>query len=186
LWAGIGIVSRAFRFVIGIVSELSRQAIPIKDTTRMKAPKMTAGELEAKLASEFPQGGYGKRNRIDAVGPMTARVRFSASEKNLRPGGTVAGPVLMALADGAVYVAILANIGWVPLAVTTSLTMNFLRKPPPGDLIADCKLIKLGKRLAVGEVAIRSEGEEELVAHCVATYSIPPLNSGVPEFNPQK
>ncbi len=153
---------------------MKRMDVQFKVMSPMKTPKLSAGELEAKLASEFPQGGYGKRNKIDAVGPMTARVRFTASEKNLRPGGTVAGPVLMALADGAVYVAILANIGWVPQAVTTSLTMNFLRKPPPGDLIADCKLIKLGKRLAVGEVAIRAEGEEELVAHCVATYSIPP------------
>jgi len=140
----------------------------------MKATKMTAAELEAKLAAEFPHGGYGKRNFIEAVGPMTAKVRYTADKKNLRPGGTVAGPVLMQLADGAVYVAILANIGWVPLTVTTSLTMNFLRKPPPGDLIADCNLIKLGKRLAVGEVSVRSKGKEELVAHCVATYSIPP------------
>jgi uncharacterized protein (TIGR00369 family) len=138
---------------------------------------MTASELEAKFAIEFPQGGYGKRNFIEAVGSMSARVRYTANEKNLRPGGTVAGPVLMQLADGAVYVAILANIGWVPLAVTTSLTINFLRKPPPGDLIADCKLIKLGKRLAVGEVSIYANGEEELVAHCVATYSIPPHGS---------
>jgi acyl-coenzyme A thioesterase PaaI-like protein len=80
----------------------------------------------------------------------------------------------MGIADGALYVAILANIGWVPLAVTTSLSINFLRKPLPGDIIAECKLMKLGKRLAVGEVALYSEGEEEMVAHCVATYSIPP------------
>ena len=142
----------------------------------MKAAKMTAAELEERLAREFPQGGYGKdkRTRIEAVGPMSARVRYAASEKNLRPGGTVSGPTLMGIADGALYVAILANIGWVPLAVTTSLSINFLRKPLPGDIIAECKLMKLGKRLAVGEVALYSEGEEEMVAHCVATYSIPP------------
>jgi uncharacterized protein (TIGR00369 family) len=140
----------------------------------MKAAKMSASELEERLARDFPQGGYGKRIRIEAVGPMTARLRYTANERNLRPGGTVSGPTLMGFADGAVYVAILANIGWVPLAVTTSLTINFLRKPAPGDLIAECKLIKLGKRLAVGEVALRSAGEDELVAHCVATYSIPP------------
>jgi uncharacterized protein (TIGR00369 family) len=142
----------------------------------MKAPKMTAAELEERLSREFPQGGYGKdkRTRIEAVGPMTARLRYTATDKNLRPGGTVSGPTLMGIADGALYVAILAHIGWVPLAVTTSLTINFLRKPAPGDIIADCKLIKLGKRLAVGEVALRSDGEDELVAHCVATYSIPP------------
>jgi len=135
---------------------------------------MSASELEERLARDFPQGGYGKRIRIETVGPMTARLRYTANEKNLRPGGTVSGPTLMGFADGAVYVAILANIGWVPLAVTTSLNINFLKKPPPGDLIAECKLIKLGKRLAVGEVALHSAGEDELVAHCVATYSIPP------------
>jgi uncharacterized protein (TIGR00369 family) len=72
------------------------------------------------------------------------------------------------------YVAVLASIGPVPLAVTTNLNINFLRKPAQRDLIAECKLIKLGKRLAVGEVQIRSEGEDELVAHATATYSIPP------------
>jgi len=143
----------------------------------MKAPKMTAAELQAQLMREFPQGGYGKVAHIEAVGPMTARVRLLANERNLRPGGTVSGPTMMGLADGAVYVAILANIGWVPLAVTTSLTINFLKKPSPGGIVADCKLIKLGKRLAVGEVALRSEGEEDLVAHCVATYSIPPRDA---------
>jgi uncharacterized protein (TIGR00369 family) len=143
----------------------------------MKAAKMSPSELEERLARDFPQGGYGKRIRIEAVGPMTARLRYTANEKNLRPGGTVSGPTLMGFADGAVYIAILANIGWVPLAVTTSLTINFLKKAAPGDLIAECKLIKLGKRLAVGDVALHAAGEDELVAHCVATYSIPP-NAG--------
>jgi uncharacterized protein (TIGR00369 family) len=165
---------------------MKRMDVQFKIMSPMKKiPKMTAGELEAKLMSEFPQGKYGKRNRIEAVGPMTARVRMTADERNLRPGGTVSGPTLMGLADGAVYVAILAHIGWVPLAVTTSFSINFLKKPAPGDIIADCRLIKLGKRLAVGEVALRSEGDDELVAHCVATYSIPP-NSGLPEFGSSK
>ena len=134
---------------------------------------MSASELEERLARDFPQGSYGKRIHIEAVGPMTARLRYRADEKNLRPGGTVSGPTLMGFADGAVYVAILANIGWVPLAVTTSLTINFLKKPAPGDLIAECKLIKLGKRLAVGEVALYSAGESDMVAHATGTYSIP-------------
>src|SRR5690606_7312629 len=116
----------------------------------------------------------GKPYGIDAVAMGMARVRLRADVSMLRPGGTVSGSTLMALADLTMYVAILASIGWVPLAVTTSLTINFLRKPPPGDIIAECKLIKLGKRLAVGDVAIRSQGEEEMVAHSVATYSVPP------------
>jgi uncharacterized protein (TIGR00369 family) len=92
----------------------------------------------------------------------------------LRPGGTISGPTMMGLTDFAMYVAILASIGPVPLAVTTNLNINFLRKPTQKDLIADTKLIKLGKRLAVGEVQIYSEGEDEMVAHATATYSIPP------------
>jgi acyl-coenzyme A thioesterase PaaI-like protein len=79
----------------------------------------------------------------------------------------------MALADVAMYVAVLSAIGWVPLAVTTNLTINFLRKPAPRDLLAEARLIKLGKRLAVGEVGIRSDGHDDLVAHVTSTYSIP-------------
>ncbi len=137
--------------------------------------KMNVVELEAFLAKEFPQAfGPGRPTVIEAVGPGTARLRLKAGDKHLRPGGTVSGPAMMALCDGTMYVAILAAIGPVALAVTTNLSINFLKKPSPGDLIADCKLLKLGKRLAVGEVAIHSAGEEDLVAHCVATYSIPP------------
>ncbi len=80
---------------------------------------------------------------------------------------------MMALADFTMYVAVLSAIGWVPLAVTTNLTINFLRKPAPRDLFAEARLIKLGKRLAVGEIGIRSDGEDELVAHVTSTYSIP-------------
>ena len=80
---------------------------------------------------------------------------------------------MMTLADTALYVALLAMIGPVALAATTSLNINFLRKPAPVDVIARCRLLKLGKRLAVGEVAIRSEGLQEAVAHATSTYSIP-------------
>ena len=91
----------------------------------------------------------------------------------IRPGGTISGPTMMALADFAMYVGVLASIGPVPLAVTTNLNINFLRKPEARDLIAECRLLKLGKRLAVGEVAIRSDGVDEPVAHVTSTYSIP-------------
>ena len=90
---------------------------------------------------------------------MTASRCADVRTANIRPGGTISGPTIMALADLAMYVAMLGSIGWVPLAVTTSLNINFLRKPGQVALIADCQLIKLGKRLAVGEVAIRSDGE---------------------------
>jgi uncharacterized protein (TIGR00369 family) len=137
-------------------------------------PKLTVKELERLLGAEFPrmfdaQGGYG----IEEVWFGGSRVRKRFNSRSLRPGGTIAGTTMMTLADFAPYVAILASIGWVPLAVTTNLTINFLKKPAQRDLLAEARLLKLGKRLAVAEVAIRSEGEDELVAHATATYSIP-------------
>jgi uncharacterized protein (TIGR00369 family) len=92
----------------------------------------------------------------------------------LRPGGTISGPILMGLADLVIYAAVLSRIGKVELAVTTSLTINFLRKPPPASIRAEGRLLKLGRRLAVGEVELYSEGDPDMVAHVVATYSIPP------------
>jgi uncharacterized protein (TIGR00369 family) len=137
--------------------------------------KLTVAELERLLSDEFPQmfnpqGGY----CIEVVWFGGCRIRKRFSERSLRPGGTISGTTMMALADFAPYVAILASIGWVPLAVTINLTINFLRKPPATDLFAEARLIKLGKRLAVADVGIRSEGEDELVAHATSTYSIPP------------
>jgi uncharacterized protein (TIGR00369 family) len=85
---------------------------------------------------------------------------------------------MMALADFAMYVAVLAAIGPVPLAVTINLNINFLRKPAPGDLVGEARLLKLGKRLATGEVTIYSHGETEPVAHVTSTYSIPPEDNG--------
>lgn len=135
---------------------------------------MSVKELEEFLTREFPQAfGAGKPHHVERVGHNTATVRLDADESHLRPGGTVSGPAMMALADVAVYVALLGQIGPVSLAVTTNLSINFLRKPAPGPMFADARLIKLGKRLAVGEVGLRGPGRDDLVAHCVATYSIP-------------
>ena len=138
------------------------------------SPVMTVAEVEAFLDAEFPQLHHGGRTfAVEEVGPMTARMRMTAHEKHLRPGGTVSGPSMFALADVGLYVVILAHIGPVALAVTTNLNINFLRKPPAGDLVAHCRLLKLGKRLAVGEVTIAAEKSDEPVAHAVGTYSIP-------------
>ncbi|MBX9992626.1 PaaI family thioesterase [Phreatobacter oligotrophus] len=140
------------------------------------AARMTVTEMEAFLATEFPQVfGPGKTFMVEAVGPRFARMRCRYDPRQLRPGGTISGPTMMTLADTGLYVAILASIGPVALAVTTNLNINFLKKPAQRDLVAECRLIKLGKRLAVGEVAIWSEGEgDDLVAHATGTYSIPP------------
>ena len=104
-----------------------------------------------------------------------ATVRHHIGVNELRPGGTVSGPVMMAVADVALYAAILGEIGIVPLAVTTSLNINFLRKPASDrDILGVCKLMKVGRSLVVGEVNLYSEGDERPVAHAVGTYSIPP------------
>lgn len=136
--------------------------------------KMTRDEVDAFLEREFPQLHQGGRSYyLEEVGPLSARVRMDFHERHVRPGGTLSGPSMMALADIALYVAILANIGPVALAVTTNMSFNFLRKPAQQGLVADCRLLKLGKRLAVGEVGIRSQGETDLVCHATGTYSIP-------------
>lgn len=136
---------------------------------------MSLAETQAYLDTEFPQMQAGGRAyHLEAVGPLSARMRLDAHERFLRPGATVSGPAMMALADYVLYAAILANIGPVALAVTTNLTFNFLRKPASGDLVAECRLLKLGRRLAVGEVAITALGNEDLVCHATGTYSIPP------------
>jgi uncharacterized protein (TIGR00369 family) len=126
------------------------------------------------LDREFPQMHEGGRSyHLEAVGPLTARMRLDHHERFLRPGGTISGPTMMALADYALYAAILANLGPVALAVTTSLSFNFLRKPGTDGLIAECTLMKLGRRLAVGEVRITTKGSDDLVCHATGTYSIP-------------
>ena len=140
-----------------------------------RAGVMSAGEVASLLETEFPQVFQeGSGITIEDAWHGGCRVRRAFNDQFLRPGGTISGPTMMGLTDFTMYVAILASIGPVPLAVTTNLNINFLRKPAPRDLIAEAKLIKLGKRLAVGEVALRSDGEDDMVAHATTTYSIPP------------
>jgi acyl-coenzyme A thioesterase PaaI-like protein len=130
----------------------------------------TKPEIIAFLKRDFPQN----KCIVVEVGNASATVKHPIGTDELRPGGTVSGPVLMTVADVALYVAILGEIGIVPLTVTTSLTINFLRKPSADkDIVGICKLIKVGRSLAVGEVALYSQGVEGMVAHAVGTYSIP-------------
>jgi uncharacterized protein (TIGR00369 family) len=141
----------------------------------MQSPVLSAEELTKRLTEAFPESFHGESGlSIVKVWHGGAEMRQDLQPRALRPGGTVSGPTIMALADVTAYVAILASIGWVPLAVTTNLNINFLKKPAPGPLIATSRLIKLGKRLAVAEISIRSEGMDDLVAHATSTYSIPP------------
>jgi len=140
----------------------------------MAVAKMSVAELERFLHDEFPQAFRGGDLRIESADGETCLLRQRYSEKMLRPGGTVSGPTLMALADCAMYVVLLSAIGPVALAVTTNLSINFLRKGAPGrDLLAAARLLKLGKRLAVGEVNLLSGTSPDPIAHVTATYSIP-------------
>jgi uncharacterized protein (TIGR00369 family) len=135
-------------------------------------PKLTPEEMQRFFEREGLDGGGSMR--VEEVGNLTARLRLKAAPRDLRPGGTISGASMMALADLAIYAALLGEIGLVPLAVTTSLTMNFLRKPPLADVLAEARLLKVGRSLAFGEILLRSDGEEKLVAHCTSAYSIPP------------
>jgi uncharacterized protein (TIGR00369 family) len=136
---------------------------------------LSAKQVGDLLAREFSQVFHTKSdNVIEDAWYGGCRIRRKFNEKSLRPGGTISGPTMMGLTDFAMYVAVLASIGPVPLAVTTNLNINFLRKPSQRDLIAEVRLIKIGKRLAVGEVQIYCDGDDEMVAHATSTYSIPP------------
>jgi acyl-coenzyme A thioesterase PaaI-like protein len=134
----------------------------------------TKAEIIDFLKREFPQS----KCLVEAVGPWSATVVHHVNADHLRPGNTVSGPLLMTVADVALYVAILGTIGIVPLTVTTSLTINFLRRPPPDKPITGvCRLMKVGRTLAVGEVSLYSDRDEAMVAHAVGTYSIPPARA---------
>ena len=113
----------------------------------------------------------------DTIGEGTAVLRLPYREAMLRPGGVISGPMMMALADACMYAVLLSLIGTIKMAVTTSFNINFLYGAKPVDLLAEGRILKLGKRLAVMEVTIHSEGRREPVAHATGTYSIPPLKS---------
>jgi uncharacterized protein (TIGR00369 family) len=135
---------------------------------------MSVAELEKFLYVEFPQAFSGGDISIESADGTSCLLRQRYSDRMLRPGGTISGPTLMALADFAMYVGLLSAIGPVGLAVTTNLTINFLRKGQPRqDVLAAARLLKLGKRLAVGEVNLLSGTSPDPIAHVTATYSIP-------------
>lgn len=128
-------------------------------------------EMNAFISKEFPQARF----VLESFDKGSTTIRRKIDTGDLRPGGTVSGPTMMSLADCAIYVAILREIGIVALAVTTSLNINFLRRPVADkDILGVCKILKLGKTLAVGEVTIYSESDDRPIAHSVGTYSIPP------------
>lgn len=134
-------------------------------------PKLTLAELEAFLLDAF---AFHDGPRVEFADGQRALVRLAFHPSQIRPGGTLSGPTMMMLADFAMYALLLSAIGLVPLAVTTNLSIQFLRKPPPADLVAEARMLKLGRSLAVGDVLLRSHGAEAPCAHAVVTYAIPP------------
>ena len=135
--------------------------------------QMDGAALKAFMAEHFPQ--VADDFRVLAVRPGEITLEMAVGERHLRPGGTVSGPAMFALADVAVYLALLAVIGPKALAVTTNSSMDFLRKPAAGrPLHAEARILKLGRVLAVGDALIFSEGCAEPVARASLTYSIPP------------
>jgi len=139
--------------------------------------QMTMDEVAAFLVREFPQ--VADDFRVEALAEDAITMRLLVAGRHLRPGGTVSGPSIFALADVAVYLALIAMIGPQALAVTTGASIDFLRKPPAGaDLIGEARLLKRGRVLVVGDVLIRSEGADAPVARASMTYSIPPVRGG--------
>ena len=134
---------------------------------------MDCATLNGFLDRVFPQ--ISDQVRVESVDAQMLVARLRVDDRHLRPGGTVSGPAMFALADVTIYLAILARIGEVALAVTTNASVDFMRKPEAGrDLLAECRILKLGRVLAVGDVLIRSDGVDQPVARCSMTYSIPP------------
>lgn len=135
---------------------------------------MTTEEVTAFLDNDFPEASYhGKTYEVLEITTRGGKIRLFEHERHIRPGGTISGPAMMALADVTAYLVLMGNIGPVALAVTTNLNINFVRKPEPGDLIAEGEIIKLGRTLAVFDVRIRSANSDALVAQASVTYAIP-------------
>lgn len=137
---------------------------------------LTPAQVSVLVDAHFPQvHAGGKHLHIESIGHRVASVRMQGDDSQMRPGGTVSGPAMFKLADFSLWVVLLGNLGEHALqAVTTSLTINFLTRPKPGDMLAQARIIKLGRRLAVGEIELYSIDAEDMVAHATATYAIPP------------
>lgn len=175
----------------GIGAEQLQTAAATASATRVPGkPAMTVDEVNDFIRDHFPQIGPESDMFVEAVGDGTAKLRMLYKDRHLRPGGTISGPTMFALADVAIYIAILGSIGVGrepdkahqsagAQTVTTHLGINFLRKPEAGDLIAEAQLLKSGQRLVVGEARLHSDGSNDPVAHAVGTYSIPPLKQGI-------
>ena len=137
------------------------------------ALRLDAEALNAFLARAFPHGGGAGLPKVTLAEPGRVQVVRPYDPSSLRPGGVISGPTLMAVADTAAYALVLAHIGEVPMAVTTSLTMHFLRPTKPGDLTAEASLLRLGRRIATCDIRLWTEGPDRIAAHATVAYAIP-------------
>ena len=144
-------------------------------THRPMTNSLDIARIEALIDDRFPQIHSGGRIfTIEEIAERNASVRMRHHERMLRPGGTVSGSAMFSLADFSVYVAIIATLGEEGIdAVTTNLNINFLARPEARDMVASVSLMRLGRRLAVGEARLYSDGEGDMVAHAIATYALP-------------
>jgi uncharacterized protein (TIGR00369 family) len=137
------------------------------------ALRLDAEALNAFLARAFPHGGGSGLPKVTLAAPGRVQVVRPYDSSSLRPGGVISGPTLMATADTAAYALVLAHIGEVPMAVTTSLTMHFLRPTKPGELTAEANLLRLGRRIATCDIRLWTEGPDRIAAHATVAYAIP-------------
>jgi len=134
---------------------------------------LTAAEVQA-LIREWVPMAEDIDLKVDSIAPGAATIRIPFNDRNLRPGGSISGPTIMAAGDTAMFAAILGRLGKVAMAVTSNLNINFMQRPAQKDLIAEASILKMGRRIAFCEVGIRSAGSEELVAHVTGSYALPP------------
>ena len=135
--------------------------------------RMDGAALNAFLGRAFPLAEPGTRGQVQDVAPGRLTAVLRGDDRTLRPGGVISGPTMMGLADMAVYALVLAHIGEVPMAVTTSLNIHFLRPAKAGPLTAEARLLRLGRRIATADVALWTEGPDRVAAHAVVAYAIP-------------
>jgi uncharacterized protein (TIGR00369 family) len=146
---------------------MSKQASP--------RASLTAEAVSRIIDETFPEiHAAGRQITIESVGERHARVRLGFDPRHLRPGGTVSGPAMFTLTDFTIYVALIATLGEAAIpAVTSNLSINFLLRPEPADVIAEARLLRIGRRLAYAEVALHSDGREDMIAHATGNYAIP-------------
>lgn len=134
-------------------------------------PRLSAEQLNELIREQFPHHDPDTHARVEEVRENGLRLRMAVQPRHLRPGNTLSGPTLMGVADTAMYLALLSQLGPVN-AATSDLTIHFLKRPNAADILADARLLRVGKRQAVGEIALYTEGDPEMVAHATVSFAI--------------